>query len=415
MIEDTDNATIRKNAIKNILIKLHEGKSIDEVKSEFAEAFQDLDETEIVQAEQTLVDEGLPIEEIQNLCDVHTAVFRDSLNKHTELKTPSGHPINTFQRENLAVGSVLMKLRLTLETLKNHPFSENIEAALKALRYLMLFEKHYLRKENLLFPYLEKYQFSGPSSVMWGIHDEIRSSWKKMAGILESNNLENHEDLISQIFSIYITTETSIKEMIYKEEKILFPAAWARLDRSDWASIRRQEERVGYCYITPIQPEDIILDGSQKSYNTLSLNQGEKQSETLFNLHTGQLNEIQLDIMLRTLPIDITYVDENDMVCYFSESKERIFERDAAIIGRKVQNCHPPKSMAIVQRILDDFRKGKRDIAEFWVQLSGKFIHIRYYPLTDDNGTYLGCIEVTQDITSIRSLQGERRLLSEAA
>jgi DUF438 domain-containing protein len=415
MSEYFNNSTKRKDTIKNILKQLHEGKTIDEVKWQFAETFQELEESEIVQAEQLLIDEGMPVEEIQSLCDVHTAVFRDSLNKNSELQTPPGHPINTFQRENQAASAALMSLQLTIDLVKRKPSEENITAATSALEKIRELDKHYLRKENLLFPYLEKYQFSGPSNVMWGIHNEIRAGWKKLAQLLTNADYSAPGQLDTQVDAIFTPLETSIREMIYKEEKILFPAAWARLDRSDWASIRRQEEQVGYSFIKPIQPEEMNTQKETSKPRDETPVTSDVNASGMLNLHTGRLDISQIDLMLRTLPIDVTFVDEKDEVCFFSESKDRIFQRDAAIIGRKVQNCHPPKSMPIVQKILDDFRTGKREVAEFWIQMAGKFILIKYFPLNDEHGIYRGCLEVTQDVSPIRDLEGERRLLAEVS
>jgi PAS domain S-box-containing protein len=132
-----------------------------------------------------------------------------------------------------------------------------------------------------------------------------------------------------------------------------------------------------------------------------------------FPLSTGDLTLSQINLMLKTLPVDITFVDENDTVRYFSETPERIFKRTPAIIGRKVQNCHPPASVDKVVRIVEDFRAGKRDTAEFWIQMGGKFIHIQYYAMRDEAGNYRGTLEVSQDLTELRKLEGERRLLEE--
>jgi hypothetical protein len=135
----------------------------------------------------------------------------------------------------------------------------------------------------------------------------------------------------------------------------------------------------------------------------------------LIPLNIGALSAEQIDLMLTALPVDITFVDENDEVRFFSQTRERIFPRSPAIIGRKVQNCHPPQSVDRVQRILNDFRAGERDVAEFWISMQGMFIHIRYFALRDAAGAYRGTIEVTQNIAPLRALEGERRLLNEKA
>jgi DUF438 domain-containing protein len=197
--------------------------------------------------------------------------------------------------------------------------------------------------------------------------------------------------------------------MIYKEEKILFPAALERLTEKEWADIRQQEEEIGYFDVTP---RDTWKPESVDEAETISSTADKIQPE-LISLATGALTRDQVNLMLTHLPVDVTFVDEEDRVRYFSQGRERIFDRSPAIIGREVTKCHPPQSVHKVQIILEDFRTGKRDVAEFWIQAAGNFIHIRYFALHDSDGIYKGCIEVSQEVSHIRSLEGEKRLLDD--
>ena len=194
--------------------------------------------------------------------------------------------------------------------------------------------------------------------------------------------------------------------MVYKEEKILFPMSLETLDERDWARVKKGEEEVGYAWIEPgkaWKPSVSAEDLPPVPAYTRPVPEVE--------LDTGSLEPEVINLILKNLPVDLTFVDASDTVRYYSATEERIFPRSPGVIGRKVQNCHPPSSVHIVNRILSAFKEGRRDAAEFWIETKGKFVHIRYFALRDKKGTYRGCLEVSQDVTSIRRLKGERRLL----
>jgi hypothetical protein len=358
---------------------------------------QDVGASEVAEIEQALIAEGFPEMEIKRLCDVHVAVFRESLEAQAKPEMTPGHPIHTFRAENEAAAQVLDSLSEALT-------QGQWEQAQQRLQALRAYEAHYLRKENILFPILERHGFSGPSSVMWAIHDDIRAGWKKLAALLDAADTPDPK----QVAEVFEPLATAIREMFYKEEQILFPAALEKLSDEEWRAIRAQEAEIGYCYVTP---------GDQWPAETVSA--GPAVSETrppaagLIQLDTGALTAQEINWLLTHLPVDVTYVDKDDAVRFFSQTPERIFPRSPAIIGRQVQKCHPPASVHRVQRILDDFRAGRRNVAEFWIQMQGKFIHIRYFAIRDEAGAYQGTLEVSQDVTGIRALEGERRLLDE--
>ncbi|MDZ4159489.1 MAG: DUF438 domain-containing protein, partial [Anaerolineaceae bacterium] len=407
MSEFINNVTRRKEAIKNILRQLHAGKSVDEVKSEFAALLKEVDATEIAEVEQQLIEEGLPAAEIQRLCDVHVAVFRESLAEHKSPDTIPGHPLHSLLTENHAATQVLERLREALQDLKKYPNAITSRLARQQLEKLRGFDKHYLRKENLLFPYLEKVGFSGPSVVMWGIHNDIRADWKALDALLEAGLSDDSEKVIAKVEEIFNRFDKAMREMFYKEENILFQAALDRLTDADWLAIREQEDAIGFFYVHPEDWQPQPAPAAVSALPDSSSSAAASGVEQLLALTTGALKLEQVNLMLSTLPVDLTFVDENDEVRFFSQNKDRVFERSPAIIGRKVQNCHPPQSMDRVQRILDDFRAGQRDEAAFWLRLQGKFIYICYYALRDENGAYRGTLEVTQDITKLHQLEGE--------
>lgn len=195
-----------------------------------------------------------------------------------------------------------------------------------------------------------------------------------------------------------------LRDMIYKEEHILFPMALETLTDEEWSKVKKGEEEIGFAWIEP--EKGWLPSAAEVSPEIAAANVGS------INLDTGRLTVEQLNLLLTHLPVDVSFVNENDEVVYYSQTAERIFPRSPGIIGRKVQNCHPSKSVDTVQKILDGFRAGSRDTAEFWIQMRGRFIHIRYFAVRDAKGKYIGTLEVSQDVTDIRGLEGERRLLN---
>ncbi len=415
MSEYINNRSKRIEMLKNILKGLHEGKPVEEVRAQFAELVQVADSGEIAEVEQMLIAEGMPVSEIQNLCDLHVSVVRDSLNQQLPPENQPGHPLHTFKAENEEAASLLDALQKTVAAYAQDPSETRKFPVTMIFEQLVDFPRHYLRKENLLFPILERYGFTGPSQVMWGIQDQIRAGLNKMKALLQEDSSPNPAVFAMQLKEAFETFATPMREMFYKEEKILFPASLERLTEAEWYSILQQEPELGYFRVQPgndWKPAEMrILEEEERFFNKQTNNAA--GPDAVFNLDTGVLSIEQINLMLTNLPVDVTFVDENDEVRFFSQTKERIFERQAAIIGRKVQLCHPPSSMDKVQKILDDFRAGKRDVAEFWIQMMGKFVHIRYFALRDRQGKYRGTIEVSQDVAPIRTLEGERRLLND--
>ncbi len=412
MSEYINNMTRRKETIKQILEQLNEGKSIEAVKEEFAGLLDDADAPSITEVEQMLIEEGTPVDEIQRLCDVHVAFFRETLDAQELPENQSGHPLHTLKMENEAMLKVLDLFTLHLTALKQTPASTNLNVCAADLAVLKEYELHFIRKENILFPHLEKYGFYGPSQVMWGIHNQIRSGWKELDAVFSSHK-ENTDSIdFGALERMVSTVGTAMREMVYKEEKILVPAALERLRQEDWSAIRAQEHEVGFCFIKPPQ-KPAAVSATKVEEPAVVPKRETRKKDGLIKLNTGALSAGQIDLLLRTLPVDVTFVDENDEVRFFSQTRERVFQRSPAIIGRKVQNCHPPQSIHVVQQIVDDFRSGKRDLAEFWLEMGGRFILIQYFALRDEQGNYKGVIEVSQDATHTRSLSGEKRLLGD--
>lgn len=399
MSEYITNSAARKEQLKALVRELHTGGDLEEIKARFRKLIGQVSAVEIARLEQELIEEGLPAEEVQALCDVHVAVFQEGLAEEASPEMTPGHPVHTFKYENFAAGEVLSLLEQAVAALP-----ASLERARSLAEQLAEIEHIYFRKENLLFPILERHGVTGPSKVMWGTHDEIRAQLKVLRQALREGQTE-------RVREIFPPLAEAIRQMFYKEEHILYPTALKLLSDAEWLAIRDGSDEIGYCLIRPgDQWQPRVAQQAAPAAAPSAVGEG------LLPLDTGALTLEQINLLLTHLPVDVTLVDEHDNVRYFSQGRqERIFVRTAAIIGRKVQNCHPPQSVHIVNRLLDEFRQGKRDVAAFWIQRDDKFVHIRYFALRDAEGRYRGTIEVTQDIAPLRQLEGERRLLDEEA
>ena len=393
----------KKEAIKRILKKLHEGAKPEELKEEFKEIVKGAKPLDIVKAEEELIKEGIPAEEVRKLCEVHLAVFKDSIEEH-EVSVPEWHPIYILVQEHKEMLKISGRLEELARSLKGSSLvNEKLVEQLKhVVEHLKESEKHYLREENVLFPYLEKYGVTEPPKIMWMEHDEIRAAKKRIYDLaqklVESKSLEAASELVeaANLLSNLLVSH------FYKENNVLFPTALELLSEEEWLATRKEFDEVGYCCFTPRPTEAPAKD----------ISKAERSGEV--SLETGSLSLQELEAILNTPPVDITFVDKDDTVRYFNQSRDRIFLRTKAVIGRKVQNCHPKKSLHIVNKILEDFKSGKRDSADFWINKGGRLIYIRYFAVRGKNGEYLGCLEVTQDVTEIKKLEGEKRIYDEA-
>ncbi|MCK5737251.1 MAG: DUF438 domain-containing protein [Spirochaetaceae bacterium] len=394
------NHNDKQKQLKSIVMDLHEGKTPKEVKKRFDKLIRNVSPEEIADMEQGLIAEGMPVEQVQGLCDVHVSVFKSAIEVAPKGKVLPGHPIHSYREENKAAGKFA---RILLrESRHTNRKGNRFSAAMEDMEAL---EIHFRRKENQLFPYLEAVNFTGPSKVMWGKHDEIREAFKEVR--------KAHTSGVNKVLRRKVRALTgAVKRMIFMEERILFPTALRKLSDKAWVEIRRGEAEIGYAWITPGNLWDANVVQAESSRESVAAPKPVVSSDNPgIPLETGELLPAQINMMLKALPFDLTYVDSNDKVCYYSQGKERLFPRSPGIIGRDVSNCHPPKSVHIVEKIVQSFRNKEKDVAEFWFTMNEKFIHIRYFPVYSELGLYKGTIEVSQDVTDIRALEGVRKLL----
>ncbi|MGB9625685.1 MAG: DUF438 domain-containing protein [Phycisphaerae bacterium] len=414
MSEYIDNRTRRIGALKEIVKQLHQGAAPETVRAQLATIVRETDASEIAAMEQQLIREGTRVEEIQSMCDLHHAVVRDLTRGDAAVDVPPGHPVDTFRRENEALRRAVGTLRAILAELAMAPGDapgDDLAARLRAaLNDLMDIDKHYQRKEHLLFSCLERHGITGPGTVMWAKDDEVRASLKALAKAAAAAGPTVRE-IRAAVESLAFTATLAVEGMIDKEEHILLPMSLQTLSAEEWGEIWQQSPRYGWCLVEPREG----YAPPQAADTTESTEAAEIGRSGEIALPTGTLTIEQLLGIFSTLPVDLTFVDADDRVRFFSEGPDRVFPRSKAILGRKVQNCHPPKSVHVVEQILSDFRAGRQSVAEFWIRMHGKFVHIRYFAVRSAKGEYLGTLEVTQELTHVRSLQGERRLLEYAA
>ncbi|MCF8303875.1 MAG: DUF438 domain-containing protein [Bacteroidales bacterium] len=407
MSELINNSKYRKERLKELILKLHEGESADNVRRELKESLRNIPYGEVVEVEQELIQEGLPESEVLKLCDVHGSVLEGNVDLSTAKDIPEGHPVDIFKKENNEIQKVAEKAKKSLQALDqvgDDDFNNYILSLQDLFNQLMDVDKHYLRKEYLVFPYLEKNEITGPPKVMWGKHDEIREQLKGCLEIIKTPDLTK-EDLADSLELAFFPAIQAVVDMIQKEEEILFPMSMDVLTTEDWWNIHKQTLEFGFCLYDPKEdwkPEGVTDEQEEASATT----------HGSIQLPSGSFTAKEIMAILNTAPIDMTFVDKNDKVKYFTQGKERVFARSRSIINRDVRLCHPPGSTHIVEKILEDFKSGKASHAPFWIQLKGNFIKIEYFALRDENGDYLGTLEVSQYLNENRALEGEKRILS---
>lgn len=308
---------------------------------------------------------------------------------------PEGHPVQIYFQER----EIIYKL---LEELSEADPAEDIQKYINIFNQLDTIEKRFARKENQLFPFLEKKGWVGPSQGMWSFHDNLREQIRLIRYYIKTSNPEK------------ITVNTpflvdGIYRLMHVEETVLFPNALDLLEEKDWIAMRSGEEEIGWMLPktpAPFPAVEYIHPSEDFTPRELSFS-----LENTSHYDEGYMTVEQVNLLFKTMPLDLTYVDENDRVIFYNRGEERVFPRSAGIIGREVKFCHPPKSVGTVLKILDEFRKGTKSESSFWINYKERLIYIRYFAVRDADKNYKGVIEISQDITDIKKIEGEKRLL----
>lgn len=330
-----------------------------------------------------------------------SAIFAEKVGNMIETKNtstlPKGHPVNIYSEEKELIQS------LGKELLETDPEAED-QKFYNIFNQLQEIERRFERKENQLFPVLEQKGWTGPSKNMWSFHDTIREQFRLLRKKIEDRHFseakQDAQYLVSSIFRLLLV-----------EDNVLFPNALELLTESDWKQVRKGEEEIGWMMATapaafPETVEKYIHPSQDHIRRDLSFD-----IENASHYDEGYMTVEQVNLLLKTMPLDLTYVDENDKVIFYNRGEERVFPRSAGIIGREVKFCHPPKSVGTVLKILEEFRKRTRSEASFWIDFKGRLIYIRYFAVRDEQKIYRGVIEMSQDITDIKNIEGEKRLL----
>jgi PAS domain S-box-containing protein len=390
-------AAERKVILKEIVDRIGAGEELSELKSYFVKTLGAVNPVEIDFYQEEWTDEGVQEMDFRVLQELSLEVFRESIQNQNPI-AEKGHPLYTLMKEH----SMLMEYANELHSLVTAIASgerdirpEFVDRIRQLIGFLEESESHYLREENALFPGIEKKGLTGPPAAMWSEHQDIHALEKNVFELKSEpdKNLDKLSTLSLELANLLATH-------FNKENNILFPASLRLFSEDEWETVVQDFDDIGYCSYS-IRPE-----GTDKIPEAVSA-----EGEVVFG--SGKLSVEMLEAIFSHLPIDMTFVDAQDRVQFFSESPERIFVRSRAIIGRSVQLCHPKDSVHVVEKILNDFRDGKRECAEFWINLGGKLIHIRYFAVREPDGKYLGCLEVSQDITEIVKIKGEKRLLDD--
>ena len=404
---NVNNPTARRTEqLKTYLKRLGEGEKLETVRADFVREFSDVEASEIMQAEQELMKEGTPLSEVQRLCDVHSALFhaatteekianaekeveasllrkkaqeelakRDSFPKKdytdknaraAELEAIAGHPLYTLTKENDALTDLLARFKEGKD-----------EALIPAIRELSI---HYAKKGDLLYPLLKvKYGVSGPSDVMWTVDDEIRDELGALAK--ESNHGAEWSARLDAVL-------TRAKEMIYKEQNILFPICAVNFTEEEWYGIYHDEKDYDLCF-------GVAQEHWEAAENGKGVASFDADGEIV--MPGGHMTLEQLTALLNTIPLEITFVDADNINRFFNEGP-KVFKRPGMAIDREVFSCHPPKIEPMVRQIIDDFRNNRRDEVPVWMEKSGRTMLVKYMAVRDKSGAYLGTVELVQDM-----------------
>lgn len=405
-----------KDQIKSYLQRLNNGESLESVQADFVRECKDVDPAEIMQAEQELLREGTSIGELQRLCDVHSALFHgatteekianaekavahslDARKLHAEsmkdkrlsaaaaLIQISGHPLQTFTLENAALEKLIERAEQALEN------GEIKDTLLNELRQIAI---HYAKKGDLLYPHLNvQYGISGPSAVMWTVDDEIRDELNALAKQKEQKNSDAWKQRLKTVL-------TRMEEMIYKESNILFPNCALNFSEEEWYHIYRDAKDYAECFGVRGDTWDAAeahLADTAATADNMSTEHAFAGGETRIHLPGGSLTLSQLTAMLNTIPLEISFVDIDNINRYFNEGP-KVFKRPGMALGREVFTCHPPKIEQKVRRIINEFRAGTLDQVPVWMDKGGRTFLVTYYAVRDKNEQYLGTLELVQDM-----------------
>lgn len=402
MADFTNNREKRVEDLLAFSRGIMNGENGKELIERYRDAIDNLTPHDLLALEDQQLQMGITPQKIKKYIEKIINTFFKSLEKYPWEHPEDGTFLYHLMQENEKLSSKLQQIKVILKSyrgLEIEDFDRMKVELLPKFKELQAFDDHYVKKENILFPYLEKrWENYRPLSVMWSLHDDIRKNLKNIIVILQDPVVgwEEFNKIMSEYFFL-------VFGMIQKENLILYPVASEDVLDEEWAKMFVQSFDYSFPFIeAPVKKET----GDQMKKNDDVM--GEKAG---FSSETGTMNYEQVLLVFNHLPVDITFVDENNKVKFFNRAKDRFFPRSPAIIGRDVKNCHPPESVHIVEKIVSEFRSGARHSADFRIKIKGKYLLIQYFAVRNDADEYRGVIEISQDITEINQYSGEKRLL----
>lgn len=434
----------RIDVLKSILLDLHHGASPESVQEQFDKHFKGVSALEISMMEHELMssDTGITFEDVMSLCNVHANLFKGVI---SDVNVPDseqeGHPVYIFKQENLALRAAMLRIRRIIDNLSQPDSIEFRDELIKGLTHqvglLGQFHHHYTRKEKLFFPIMERYGHDAPPKVMWGVDDEIRELFKNFKNSVEQLPPYDIND-VSYLFEIFAK---EFEEMIFKEEAILLMILLETFNQDDWLSIARESDTYGYAIIKPTAQwlphresfeekntdKEKLREGSEDKTTTRTIDTPEgtftltfvpKEREEVIDRTTpqifgnGYLSVEQANLILNHLPLEITFVNKDDIFQYYNDSvpaEEMIFKRTPSQVGRHVELCHPPKVLDKVKKIFQLLRTGQKDKVVMWFKSEklGKFVHVTYAAVRDDSVEFQGVLEYVQEIQDFFELDGD--------
>lgn len=319
---------------------------------------------------------------------------------------PEDHPLSHYYKEN----DEMRRLLLAVEDLIQYPMIKN--QWLELYDQIRQYPIHYQRKQNQLYPLLEKKGFDRPTTTMWNFDDIIRDEIKESLRLLEANDEEAFIAAQSELIA-------NARDLMEKEETILYPTSYALISAEEFEDMKAGDQEIGFAFFTVDTPSSpnthhsTPKEGFAEDLQALLCKYGYSAGpQQELDVATGKLTLEQINLIYQHLPIDISFVDENELVKFYSDTDHRIFPRSKNVIGRQVSNCHPRKSVHIVEEIVEKFRNGEQDKAEFWINKPEVFLYIVYFAVRDKQGRFRGVLEMMQDCTHIRELTGSQTLLT---
>ena len=380
-----------KNAqLKALIARLNAGEDLESVRADFVREFESVPVDDIVAVEQSLLDEGMPLVEVQRACDLHSALFHghnvgEACAMGEGSDVPAGHPVDVLRRENRALEQVLSRAEAALAT------GDAIALATE-LACLRKVDVLYSKKESILMPMLLHHGITGPNDVMWGVDDEIKAEVARLAGALDAASLPQLADDIAAVLA-------RMREMVYKEENIFFPLCLQNLTDDEWLEAYRDLPEMGNVFAD--EPPRWQYAELELAVRASLAKAADMPNDGIIRLPGGELTLAQLKALFAVLPIDITFIDENDVNRFFT-NEGKVFARPLSALGRSTYECHPERVKPMVKQLLDSFKSGERDTMEVWTPNPEHPVRVLYAAVRDEDGTYLGAAELVEDFTAVR-------------